>query len=96
MTSPNIDVTLDCRANIEAQTEIELKNEEGKIFDVRYKLVRLECPDSVFIAVSECDGEVDALCVGSDQQRAEYIFSLICEHGVMPGFLSDTFSGACI
>jgi len=96
MTSKNIGTLCECCANIEARNKITLKDENGRIFEVNYKLVRLEIPDAIFVAVAECNGEIEGVCLGGDAKRAEYIFSLVCEHGVMPGVLSETVRDAGI
>lgn len=92
MTTKSIDVTLDCRASIEAQKIMKFNGDNRKVFEVTYKFISLESPEHVFIAVAKCNGTTDAICLGVERNRAEYIFSLICEHGIMPGFLSETIS----
>ena len=90
MTSNTISAANDCHVIIDSRGEILQKAENGALYLATYKLVRLELPESLFILVAELNGEYEGICLGKDPQNAQRIFSLVCEHGVMPGTLDET------
>lgn len=90
MTLEKVDAVTECRASVEKEKKILIKSECGESFAVNYKLVYLRLPYDMFVMAAECGEEGEGVCLGTEMERAEKVFSLVCSYGVMPGVLAET------